>query len=258
MTFDGTFHIHDCGITYPHPGFKGADTNRQTVHLEYLVSGKEYFECDGKKYYVAAGYSLIVPNHVNVSYYSDPKDPCTRLWFSVWGDYPDALVSTFFPDEKLIIRKCNLYNLFDDFLSDIKKGSCDRCFAAHTLLEIILQMAGVSAAPSAENEESLESQIKQYIDSHLSEKLSLKLLSDKFFVSEKTLVCNFRKSFGATPSQYIKDKRLSNAAELLLQSDMGIKEIGEKLGFCAVAYFSNEFCAKYGVRPMEYRKRAHR
>lgn len=109
--------------TYPHPGFKGADTNRQTVHLEYLVSGKEYFECDGKKYYVAAGYSLIVPNHVNVSYYSDPKDPCTRLWFSVWGDYPDALVSTFFPDEKLIIRKCNLYNLFDDFLSDIKKAA---------------------------------------------------------------------------------------------------------------------------------------
>jgi AraC-like DNA-binding protein len=64
----------------------------------------------------------------------------------------------------------------------------------------------------------------------------------------------FKKYTGISPVQYHLDLKILRAKELLLQSDMSIKEISYNLGFQSIYYFSRIFKSKMGVAPSEIRK----
>lgn len=56
-----------------------------------------------------------------------------------------------------------------------------------------------------------------------------------------------------SPSLFIRDIRLQNAARLLRESDMSVTEIAEATGFSTTSYMSKCFQERYGCRPSEYR-----
>jgi signal transduction histidine kinase/DNA-binding response OmpR family regulator/ligand-binding sensor domain-containing protein len=59
---------------------------------------------------------------------------------------------------------------------------------------------------------------------------------------------------GFTPVEFIRDVRIKRAAQLIVSSQLLIKEIAFMTGFSDMKYFSKSFKKKYGVTPMEYRK----
>ncbi len=65
----------------------------------------------------------------------------------------------------------------------------------------------------------------------------------------------FKAETGQTPWQYVLDRRLGRARELLLGSHLSIKEIASKLGFNNPDYFSRIFSRNSGVTPKCYRGR---
>ena len=76
------------------------------------------------------------------------------------------------------------------------------------------------------------------------------------------LMCMSRASFfnklknitGVSPVVFIRDMRLSEAAELLKNEDLLIKEVGFEVGFNDLKYFGKCFRAKYNYTPAEYRR----
>ena len=76
------------------------------------------------------------------------------------------------------------------------------------------------------------------------------------------LMCMSRASFfnklknitGVSPVVFIRDIRLSKAAELLKNEDLLIKEVGFEVGFNDLKYFGKCFRAKYNHTPAEYRR----
>ena len=68
----------------------------------------------------------------------------------------------------------------------------------------------------------------------------------------------FRKMFkrytGISPKQYLLQLKIMRAKELLVNSDMAIKEIAYYLGFQSIYYFSRIFKEKTGMNPSELRK----
>ena len=64
-----------------------------------------------------------------------------------------------------------------------------------------------------------------------------------------------REHMGTTVHQYINRKRLGEAEQLLLYSQMSVEEICERVGFVNTKHFSTLFRHKYGVSPSKYRKR---
>lgn len=68
----------------------------------------------------------------------------------------------------------------------------------------------------------------------------------------------FRKMFkqytGIAPVQYHLDLKIRRAREMLVSTDLSIKEIAFKLGFQSIHYFSRIFKKKTGMAPSEIRR----
>ena len=58
-----------------------------------------------------------------------------------------------------------------------------------------------------------------------------------------------------SPSLFIRNIRLQRAAKLLLENNMSITEIAEKVGFSTTSYMSKCFQDMYGCKPSEYAKK---
>ena len=106
-----------------------------------------------------------------------------------------------------------------------------------------------------ENYSDVIEQIHQYICSHLCEHLTIQSLANKFYINQTTLKQNFKKRFGKSVGQHIIEHRMTKASELLVQSDISIKEISELVGYSNQSKFSTTFFNTYNIMPLEYRKK---
>ncbi len=61
-----------------------------------------------------------------------------------------------------------------------------------------------------------------------------------------------------SPSLFIRNIRLQKAAALLLEGELNISEITEKVGFSSSSYFSKCFQEMYGCRPSEYAEKSRK
>jgi len=67
----------------------------------------------------------------------------------------------------------------------------------------------------------------------------------------------FKKYTGLPPGQYHLELKILRAKEMLLSTNLSVKEISFELGFQSIYYFSRVFKNKLGVSPSEIRKMVH-
>lgn len=97
-------------------------------------------------------------------------------------------------------------------------------------------------------------QVKEVIELHLFSKLKLEELAKLCNLSLSTFKREFKKEFDDSPTNYINDRRLEKAKELLTITDLPISEIAYEIGFQDSLYFTRLFKNKIGIPPTTYRK----
>ncbi|MFT8348329.1 response regulator transcription factor [Clostridium saccharoperbutylacetonicum] len=98
------------------------------------------------------------------------------------------------------------------------------------------------------------SQINKEISEHYMEKLSLKYLSEKYYINSAYLGQIFKKQYNVSFKDYLNAYRIEKAAELLKRSDDKIYKISEKVGYSNTDYFINKFVQLKEKTPLQYRK----
>lgn len=78
-------------------------------------------------------------------------------------------------------------------------------------------------------------------------------VSGKLKLSSRNLNRELKRILSVTPSDFIKDFKLSYAAKLLLSTNLSVKEIISKIGITNKSYFYNEFAKKYNSSPKQYK-----
>lgn len=63
----------------------------------------------------------------------------------------------------------------------------------------------------------------------------------------------FRKMYGTTPYEYLKDLRMNQALALLLESDLSVREVAARVGYGNAGHFAGLFKRVYGIGPKGYR-----
>ena len=96
---------------------------------------------------------------------------------------------------------------------------------------------------------------RHFIENNFDKELNLKLLSHIRFTSKFHLLRLYKKYYGQTPKQYLIDKRIEQAKELLTKGN-NVTETCYDIGFDSPSSFSTLFKSRVGQTPSEFQKRA--
>lgn len=95
--------------------------------------------------------------------------------------------------------------------------------------------------------------IKNYIDSHYSENITLDFLAELTYINKFHLVHSFTKQVGLSPINYVINKRIDESKNLLRTTNYSVRDIASIVGFSNSSYFSQMFKKIIGESPKSFR-----
>ncbi|KAB2847033.1 MAG: helix-turn-helix transcriptional regulator [Ignavibacterium sp.] len=121
------------------------------------------------------------------------------------------------------------------------------------LLNIAIQIANYINNTSSSYYTGIVSKLKDYIDKHLSEDISLNVLAQVVSLSPSYVSTLFSEVLHMSFLDYLTNMRLEIASQLLRTEFISVSDIATKVGYRNSKYFCTKFKEKYGVTPMQYR-----
>lgn len=98
--------------------------------------------------------------------------------------------------------------------------------------------------------------VRQYIDEHYAESITLDQLARYAGLNKYYLVHVFNREMGCSPISYLIERRISESKRLLAATRIPVQQISRQLGFSSPSYFSQSFRRATGVSPAEFRRQA--
>ena len=96
---------------------------------------------------------------------------------------------------------------------------------------------------------------RDFIDHCYDHPLSLDQISEKACFSRYHFLRLFRQAFNKTPHQYLIERRIEKAKELLGDDDLRVTDVCFEVGFQSLGSFSTLFHKTVGQAPLTYRER---
>ena len=95
----------------------------------------------------------------------------------------------------------------------------------------------------------------EYIYVHINERITVDALAEQTGLSPSHLSRLFKQETGVSVSDYIREKKVEKAQELLQFSDFSLIEISNFLSFSSQSHFTQLFRELTGMTPKKYRDR---
>jgi AraC-like DNA-binding protein len=118
---------------------------------------------------------------------------------------------------------------------------------------IVLASDYYKAARSTANEKRVNT-VCRFLQKNATENISIQTLADLVNLSVTAFCKFFKRATGLTVTDYLNDIRIGNACELLVESDLQIKEIAYQVGFQSLTYFNRVFLKKKNMTPRAFRE----
>ena len=109
-----------------------------------------------------------------------------------------------------------------------------------------------SASPLTAEAPELLDHVMEYIENHLSEKITLSEIAKQFYVSESTVSHLFQKRMGVSFYRCVTQRRLIAAKNLIL-SGCTLERVAEQTGFSDYSSFYRAFKGEFGISPRQFR-----
>ena len=118
---------------------------------------------------------------------------------------------------------------------------------------IVLASDYYKAARSTENEKRVNT-VCRFLQKNAAENIPIEKIAVLVNLSVSAFCKFFKRATGLTVTDYLNDIRIGNACELLIETDLQIKEIAYQVGFQSLTYFNRVFLKKKKVTPREFRE----
>ena len=114
--------------------------------------------------------------------------------------------------------------------------------------ELIRRLTGGNRPPCR-----IPAGILEYIDANLGEKLTAEKIAERCFYNPNYFGEVFKRTFGVSLKDYIRERRVNEAARLLRLTDLSIDEIIDRVGFTNRTDFWRHFEKVFSMTPAEFR-----
>ncbi len=96
-------------------------------------------------------------------------------------------------------------------------------------------------------------EIKTYLEENFKEDIHIITLVRQFGINEFKLKSLFKQVYGITVMRYLRKCRMDRARDMLMNTDLEIKEIAFLIGFKYAHHFSKVYQAHFHVLPKDVR-----
>ncbi|WP_439555737.1 helix-turn-helix domain-containing protein [Dyadobacter sp.] len=148
-----------------------------------------------------------------------------------------------------------MLNLITDVCNSNVRTPMSGLLIQSKLLELLALQIGQFRGPVAQSTglrmDEIEKlrMLKQYLDTHFLDELSLSQLSRVCLLNEFKLKKGFKELFGDTVFGYLRKLRMEYAERLLLDSGNTVEEVASRLGYEYAHHFSTAFKKFKGISP---------
>ena len=95
--------------------------------------------------------------------------------------------------------------------------------------------------------------MRRFLTLHFAEEISMQQLAKRFHTSKFHLLRVFKKYYGQTPKQYLREKRIERAKQLL-RSGSTVSACCTAIGYESLSSFSVLFKNRTGMNPSAFQK----
>ena len=97
-----------------------------------------------------------------------------------------------------------------------------------------------------------------YLNDHYAFDVPLERLAKIACMGTTKLKSSFKQLQGCTITEYVQQRRMSQAEHLLIDTDFTMGQIAEMIGYSTSSRFAELFRKSTGILPIDYRKMAHK
>ncbi|OUS77279.1 hypothetical protein B1748_09055 [Paenibacillus sp. MY03] len=232
------------------------------VIFKYTLSGEGRFNYGGRTHKVGRGkaFFAIVPGRHR--YYYDPssEEPWEFIWIRLAGIQAMALWQEWLESEEAVAEFsaesetiAKLVSFYESAAAGTLGDMWDISVRLYEWLLTVLKRRTVGGMPRRVIPDEY-TRVTAWIEDHFMEDVALDRLAEMAGVTKHHFCKKFFEFYYTTPIQYVRKRRIEEAALLLHQSRIPIKDIAVRCGFIDLGYFGKVFHGIIGVSPSEYRR----
>ena len=240
--------------------------HEDAVELILICSGSSEYLIHDKKTVIEAGDLLVYNAGVVHDEVSGPDMEVGSYCVGVGGLHmPDLRENALISDEKGYVFPTGRYfedmkELFVMMFRNLAAGEPHAELFCTSLLHALLvsvltvtEGVGETRENPADEPHILGSRIKDYIDRHYMEPITLQSMGEALRISPYYLSHVFKQMSGYSPVQYLLRRRIGEAQTLLITTELSVARIAEMVGYDSQSYFNLQFTKNVGMPPSRYR-----
>jgi AraC-like DNA-binding protein len=235
--------------------------NQQFFSIQYVHSGSFYIRSANKGFLLEPGDFIVLPPGQDndllflpelgeyKGYGLIPNGPLLPVLLENFGLARGGVLTVQHPDKvKKLFQQLHRELLSPQWHTPEKISG--------TIYELLLLLRESVSACGIENSSAiLVLKLREELENHMTEKISMATLAKKYNMSLPVLNRIFRQNMHQTPYQYLIRLRMETALRLLTEN-LRIKEIAARVGYADPLHFSAAFRKLYRCSPRAFRNNA--
>ena len=228
----------------------------------FVVKGEGVVTISGERYAVQEGDLLVYNQGIIHEEYSSRTNPLETYYCGI--SHPNRSLLIPLENRPIIKTKHNRITIESLFALLYEESQQQREeyqeASEYLLMTLMIWVRRLSELEQStkrldRDSESLAIRIKDYLDLNYLRHISLNDIAAAFHMNSFYLSHVFRSKYNDSPINYILNRRMGEAKQLLVQTKMKVSEIAQVLGYENTNYFTILFKRIMGESPSQFRKR---
>ena len=256
--FDRFLLVNCTGVCVLSKPFTANRPGRRDYYLMYLFQGSLDILVDGRQTVISPGELVIFHPDTHLHYTLREGTPeLIYYWVHFTGSGAEGLLRECGLEREAILGAgCtrevseSFERLFNSFIAHDSLFELDAAAQLIRLLVLIRRQLDGKTGDRRSYEKIRNS--LRYIHTHYSSPITVGMLAQLDHLSPSRYSAVFKECTGLSPQAFIVNLRLERAEELMIQTDLSLKQIARMAGYEDQLYFSRLFKEHRGMSPSAY------
>lgn len=228
--------------------------------IHYILAGSGTFKVNNIAYHLHAGQGFLIEPNYRTTYIADENTPWSYVWLGFAGKGAKQLIEQLAITEATPVfsstQSFEMADCVNQVLALKKMTPANQLLALSYLLRFLSYIAASTVSDFNQEQSKPNQYVKQsilYISQHLMT-VTVDSLAQAVNLNRSYLTNLFKQNLDLTPSEYIKNFRITKARHLLESSTINIDQVAEQCGYQHTKSFTRVFKQTFGMSPRKYRQ----